>query len=312
MIDILLATYQGEEYVEEQIDSIKNQSMQDFRLIIRDDASSDGTRDILDGKVKEFDANQAFLLSDTKHLGSASASFMRLLSMSHGDYAMFADQDDLWSPYKLEMMSEKMKKLEWKYGKATPILIHTDLQVIDANGNVLAESFYKMQKLPMEDNLNLLLIQNTVTGCTIMMNKSAVNLLKKSRAEDMLMHDHYAAILVAALGKVIFMKEPLVRYRQHGDNSVGAKSASSPKELLRRLLAGKATFQKMQQASYKQADAIYRTYANELAANKNAAEMIKAYGSLTFATGREKRKVFKKYKIYKNGLWKREVQKIWC
>ena len=73
-----------------------------------------------------------------------------------------------------------------------------------------------------------------------------------------------------------------------------------------------AAFQKMQQASYKQADAIYRTYANELAANKNAAEMIKAYGSLTFATGREKRKVFKKYKIYKNGLWKREVQKIWC
>ena len=153
---------------------------------------------------------KVMILDDNKSTGSPSGNFLKLLAVSNADYIMFSDQDDMWYRRKTEVTYECMKRQEKLYGKDTPILVHSDLSLMDEEGRKIASSFYDYQKLPREDLLAQLLIQNTVTGCTVMLNKAAVDLLKRApEGEMVLMYDHYAAILVAATGHIAFKEDEL-------------------------------------------------------------------------------------------------------
>ncbi|HHY80980.1 MAG TPA: glycosyltransferase family 2 protein [Thermoanaerobacter sp.] len=219
MIDILLSTYNGEIYIKDQIESILNQTFKNWRLLIRDDLSKDKTLQILKDYTNRF--SNIRLKNEIIHVGMP-VSIMKLLSYSTADYIMFCDQDDVWLPTKIKITLEKMKSLEKLYPDK-PILVHSDLKVVDTNLQVIDNSFWRYQKLnPNLKKLNNLLVQNNVTGCTVMINRKLKELLKVV-PNHAIMHDWWIALIASAFGIIDYIDEPLVLYRQHGKNDTGAK-----------------------------------------------------------------------------------------
>ena len=221
-IDILLATYNGQAYLREQIDSILAQSNQDWQLLIRDDGSNDNTVSIIKDYVAKY-SDKILLIEDSEnHLG-ASLNFSRLLENSTAEYIMFSDQDDVWLPRKVEATLNLMKATEKAYPNK-PILVHTDLRVVDSRLKIIAKSLWKYQGIPPEigNNANRVVLQNCATGCTIMINSKAKE-ISLPVPKEAIMHDWWLAINAAKHGKIVYIPKQLVLYRQHSNNAVGAK-----------------------------------------------------------------------------------------
>jgi hypothetical protein len=173
MIDILMSTFNGSQFLAEQLDSILGQTFAEFRLMIRDDASVDDTADILQ-QFAERDARIEIIEDTGGNLG-LRRSFMRLLELSAAEYFMFADQDDVWLPDKIERSFNKIKVLDPKTPSDTPLLVFTDLTVVDERLDTINDSFWKYQALDPHicRDWRDLLAQNVVTGCTILGNAAA-------------------------------------------------------------------------------------------------------------------------------------------
>lgn len=224
MIAILLATYNSERYLSEQIDSILHQTYTGWKMYIRDDGSKDGTVDV----IRQYVANhpdKIEQISDQEAGKGAYGNFVTLLGAVDADYYMFCDHDDYWSPTKIEVSFERMKQLEAVH-PGVPIVVHTDMKVVDQDLNVLSESFWKYSRLlPDHTSFWELVCCNTVNGCTMLFNKQA-KLVSVGNEPFCLMHDTLVSQSVAAVGGVISaVKEPTMLYRQHGDNVVGAADA---------------------------------------------------------------------------------------
>jgi glycosyltransferase involved in cell wall biosynthesis len=222
-IAILLSTYNGEAYLEAFLNSIISQTNREFILLIRDDGSSDGTTDIVHKFTSQY-SNFIFLESKG-NLGS-KLSFGELLeyalSKNHFNYFMFADQDDVWLDDKISVSIQKIKEMEGRYLNL-PILIHTDLIVVDEELNLLADSFWKYQHLnPKFDQLNRLIMQNVITGCTVMFNHKLAK-LSYSIPDNSIMHDWWIGLVASAFGKIGYIAKPTIYYRQHSTNTLGAK-----------------------------------------------------------------------------------------
>lgn len=219
-IAIVLPTYNGEEFVRQQIQSIIEQTFTDWNLFIRDDGSTDNTVNI----IKEMATldSRINIIHGTENLGVKKGVFY-LLDQVTADYYMTCDQDDFWLPNKIQDTLQVMKSTE--NGKQIPVLVHTDLVVADKNLNKISESMFNFQKLaPKYANFFQLAIQNNITGCTVMINNSLKKLL--SYDPHMLMHDHWMGLVAFSFGKIGFLDKSTILYRQHGDNSVGAKEMS--------------------------------------------------------------------------------------
>lgn len=224
MIAILLATYNSERFLSEQIDSILNQTYAAWKLYIRDDGSKDGTVDIIKKYVTSH-PDKIELISDHEVGKGAYGNFVTLMDAVDADYYAFCDHDDYWIPTKIDVCYDRMKKLE-AVNPGMPIVVHTDMKVVDQSLNVLSESFWKYSKLlPNHSSFWELVCCNTVNGCTMLFNKQA-KLASVGNEPFCLMHDTLVSQSVAAVGGVISaIKEPTVLYRQHGDNVIGAANA---------------------------------------------------------------------------------------
>ena len=222
MIDILLATYNGRKHLREQIDSILTQSNQDWRLLIRDDISNDDTLDIIKEYVAKYSDRIILIEDDKKHLG-AMLNFQCLLQNSTAEYIMFCDQDDVWLPTKIEATLNLMKGTE-KAFSGKPILVHTDLRVVNHELATIAKSMWAYQGTHPANggDFNKIMFQNVVTGCSAMINKKAKAISMPIPAEAV-MHDWWIALNVAKHGKIAYIPQQLVLYRQHRNNAVGAK-----------------------------------------------------------------------------------------
>lgn len=221
VVEILMATFNGAQFLAQQIESILAQDYQQFRIVIRDDGSTDDSLGIIKTFIEQHPEKIALLNDVRGHLG-ASLGFMALLQNSNADYVMFADQDDVWLPEKISMSMAEMEQSEVTYGKNMPILIHSDLIVTDKALSVVSGSFWKYQGLSPECvSINRLLVQNVVTGCTAMMNRSLVNLVRPVDS-GMIGHDWWLGLLASAFGKIIYLPQATMLYRQHGKNAVGA------------------------------------------------------------------------------------------
>ena len=230
MIDVLLAVYNGEKTLPRQLESLKKQT-QPVHILWQDDGSTDGSCALLK------DEQQVCV----PHTKGVTGNFMSLLSASTGEYAMFCDQDDLWHPDKVEKTLQKMREGEALYGKDTPLLVHTDLRVTDGEGNEWHPSLFAHQKWdPKANTLNRLLVQNNVTGCTVMVNRPLKELLLKANSGQMVLHDWWAALTAAAFGHILFVNEPTMDYCQHGKNQVGASRSG----ILARAMKALAAWQK--------------------------------------------------------------------
>ncbi|GAB3259882.1 glycosyltransferase family 2 protein [Chitinimonas naiadis] len=224
-IDILLATYNGAVWLPALLASLERQTLQDWRLIVRDDGSRDGTVALLEAFQRAHPAQVSLLDGDGVSLGVVQ-NFAALAAVSEAPYSVFADQDDVWLPGKLAGLLAAMQQRELATGSSTPLLVHHDLIVVDADDEVIAPSFWQLQGLDAlrRGSFRALLVQNNVTGCATMINRALRELALPIPAQA-IMHDHWFGLVASAFGKVIALPEALVRYRQHGGNQVGASSA---------------------------------------------------------------------------------------
>lgn len=222
MIDILMSTFNGERYLGEQVRSILGQSFSEFRLVIRDDGSSDDTLALIEEFSREDE--RVTLLSDGEGNLGLRRSFMRLLEASEAEYFMFADQDDVWLPEKIERSIAAMKKLEGSSDQDTPLLVFTDLRVTNDRLETIDESLWHYQRLRPEisQDWKRLLAQNVVTGCTVLANRAAARASLPFVLPEM-MHDHWVAVNAARHGKIGYISEPTVLYRQHSANAEGGR-----------------------------------------------------------------------------------------
>lgn len=222
MIDILMSTFNGERYLGEQVRSILGQSFTEFRLVVRDDGSSDHTLALIEEFCREDE--RVRLLSDGEGNLGLRRSFMRLVEASVSEYFMFADQDDVWRPDKIERSLAAVKQLESTSNKSEPLLVFTDLKVVNEQLETIGESLWHYQRLRPEisQDWKRLLAQNVVTGCTILANRAAAQVSLPFALPEM-MHDHWVAVNAARHGKIGYINEPTVLYRQHSDNAEGSR-----------------------------------------------------------------------------------------
>lgn len=262
MIDILMAVYNGEKYLSEQIESILSQNEGDWRLIICDDRSSDSSFAIAEEYARKY-PEKILCYRNEEPSGSAQANFMGMLRSSEADYIMFSDHDDVWLPNKISLTLNKMKELEKKYSDA-PLLVHGELEITDSSLNVLSRSFTKYQGLdPKLRSLGRLLVQNNVTGCTVMINRRLAELVRNVPAEKMLMHDWWIALAAAAFGEIGFVDEPVIKYRQHGGNQLGAVNNRSLRGALK-IVFQRVNTKKRVSMTYVQAENFYEYYRDSL------------------------------------------------
>lgn len=221
-IDILLATYNGGRYISDQIDSLLSQTNKSWRLLVHDDGSIDRTIDILK-KYQSEHPEKIVLLDDNVRCGGAKNNFLHLLMHSSAPYVMFCDQDDIWHKDKVDITYRRMLEEENKHPNR-PVLVHTDLSVVDEELNVISDSMFKYQRLQSDVvSLDQILFQNNVTGCTMMVNRRAISVSLPMPSEA-IMHDWWMACKVMQQSGIISLIScALIQYRQHGYNEVGSK-----------------------------------------------------------------------------------------
>lgn len=225
-VHILMSTYNGERFLAQQLDSILAQTYQDWRLLIRDDGSSDATRAIIADYVAR-DERICWVDHDSQDNLGVIKSFHRLVKLEDADVYLFSDQDDVWLPDKVASQLEVAKA----YPVAVPLLVYMDLKVVDESLQVLEESMIRSQSHHANTSLETILIENTVTGGVALINDALAQLW--TRTEGLIMHDWYLAILAAALGHLVYLDQPGELYRQHSQNVVGARTQDQRFKLFR-------------------------------------------------------------------------------
>lgn len=218
-IDVLLPTYNGERFLAEQLASLERQTIASWRLIARDDGSTDRTAAIL-GEFRRRRPDAVRLIeSDGQRLG-AMGNFGRLLSVSTAPFIAPCDQDDVWAPDKLACLLAEARRS----AADRPVLAHSDLEVVDAELRVLAPSFWRYQRIdPANCQWHRLLVHNVVTGAACLFNsalKSAAGPIPRAA----IMHDWWLALVASVAGEIRWVNAPTVKYRQHGSNDTGAKA----------------------------------------------------------------------------------------
>lgn len=225
-VDILMATYNGERYIREQIESIRSQSFTDWRLLISDDCSTDNTLSIIN-RYAAID-ERINVVSEGRRYGGAKENFFSLMHYAESPYVMFCDQDDVWLANKVSKSLEAIVRLEKTYSCNKPLLVYCDMKVVDSRLNIINESFERLCNYdPYRVAFKHLLTQNVIPGCAMLVNKPAMHCAYITHdVSDIEMHDWWIALIAAAFGEIYFIDESLSLYRQHGKNELGAKKYS--------------------------------------------------------------------------------------
>ena len=298
MVDILLAVYNGAAYLSEQLDSIIKQTFTNWRLIILDDCSTDQTPEIVERYQQRYPNKIEYYVNETNS-GNAKHTFFSLLAHSKAEYVMTCDHDDVWLPAKVEWTMYKMKELESRYGVTTPILVHTDLKIVDERLYEYSSSMFESQQMDYErTQLNYLLAQNIVTGCTMMVNRYLLDLCPKF-PDNAIMHDWWLALVASAFGKIGFVDRATILYRQHSGNQVGAKNVKDVKYLLHRLKSNGDNKQ-MVQDTYQQAAAFWYCYSHCLTPKQK--RIVQAYATLPKYWKGKRIFLLFRYRLWKYGF----------
>ncbi len=222
IVDVLLPTYNGEKYLGELLDSLLTQTHKNIRIIISDDCSTDSTPEILKEYQKKDNRIEIYL--QEKNLRVVK-NIEFLLKKVENKYFMLADQDDVWLPNKIEKSIQKMEQ-------ENADLVFGDLEVVDKDLKTIYPSFGDFMLLNRKinkyiDSYKLNYLYNCVTGCTIISKKEQIpNILPLPNDSKYLIHDHWIALMVSLHGRLAYMPERYIKYRQHGNNQVGTNKIS--------------------------------------------------------------------------------------
>jgi glycosyltransferase involved in cell wall biosynthesis len=206
-IAVLLSSYNGEKFIEEQVQSILNQLNVHVHLLIRDDGSSDRTTII----INEFATQDSRIsLIEGKNLGIVKSFFYLLEHVDNDfDYYALADQDDVWKPDKLERATKTL----WSNDPNLPAMYYSRLEFTDEQLNPIGFSI-----IPTNRGFQNALVQNQATGCTVVINKNAREIIVAKLPNWALMHDWWIYLVISATGSVIYDEYPGILYRKHGNN----------------------------------------------------------------------------------------------
>ena len=303
-IDVLMATYNGELYIEEQVKSLMDQTFQDFHLYIRDDGSTDKTLRLIRELALQY-PEKISILPSKERLG-VIGNFSALMTQSRAPYLMFCDQDDVWDKDKIAVTIAKMHELELSVGTHIPVLVHADARVVNQELVEIAPSFWQYAALdPVKcQTLNRLIVQNNVTGCCMMINRAV-----KERAlpipTEAVMHDWWLALVASGFGCVGCVERPLMSYRQHANNVVGAKKFS----LWNQGLAFYKRSQAINIRKYQQTKTFYNRY--EASLDGQARQLLQVYLNLKYTPWFKGKWLTFKYRFIKNG-WLRGMAWFAC
>jgi len=301
-IAILMATYNGEKYICQQIDSILSQTCKDWELYIHDDGSTDNTIAAVESYVEKY-PDKVHLI-DGKSTGGAKYNFFYLFSKVEASYYMTCDQDDVWLEKKIELTYDKMLTIENK--EDVPCLVYTELRVVDSELNTIADTMSEYQSLDCHKRtINQFILQNSVTGCTMMVNRALRDkMLRITDIDNTIMHDWWAALVAAQFGKTAFIDEPTILYRQHGDNSLGALGINKLSYIVRRVWQ-KNQIQESLRLGRLQAREFAKTY------NLPTDSLAVRYAALEGKSRRVRQRFYKENDMYKTGIMRRLGQAVW-
>ena len=206
---IAMGIYNGSFFLEQQLQSILDQGHQNWLVLAGDDASQDNSTEV----VSRYLSEQISIQHSEKNQGVAG-NFNKLLSealKTPSEYIALSDQDDVWKTEKLQEQLHLMKQLE-SQNPGKPVLVHSDMEVVDSELQQIAPSFMRFQGVRQEDEnpLRILLVQNFVTGCTVLMNRRLLEIALPLPVNT-LMHDWWLALCAATMGKIGFVPMPLVK-----------------------------------------------------------------------------------------------------
>lgn len=232
-VTVLLSSYNGEKYIEEQLNSIFNQTLSNVSILVRDDGSKDGTTEILEG----FAQQGKLCWYSGENLGCAKSFWHLLCNCDDADYYAFCDQDDVWDKDKLEIAVNMLEQED----KNIPLLYFSDVRVTDSVLNVTSE--HMVEKMPLTYPHSL--IKNIAPGCTYVFNHKAREIMKKYDCGryGIDIHDWTAYKITACFGKAVFDSSTHMCYRQHGNNEIGAskKGFAELVSAAKRFINGKMT-----------------------------------------------------------------------
>ncbi len=289
-INIVMSTYNGEQFLAEQIDSIQQQTFKDWQLLIRDDGSSDQTPEIIKSFVAQ-DLRIVFINEHDRENFGVIKNFFTLIKHDKADYYFFSDQDDVWLEDKLETMLAAARQ----YPDQLPLMVYTDLCVVDQNLQVMNQSMIRSQSHHANTELVQELTENTVTGGVAMINHALAE--RWRTLDNIIMHDWYLAVLATAIGKLVYIDQPGELYRQHDNNVLGARTFT---KRLKTWLSGPSKMLEkywwLIHASQAQADKILQE--NELGDEQEA--VIRNYIALERLPLSQRIRVLRQYKYAKN------------
>lgn len=234
-----MSTYNGGQYLREQIESFFAQTNKDWQLFVRDDGSKDNTVEILTEYAQKC-PQQIHIVDDVKENLGAGQSFMHLLEVTDADYYMFSDQDDVWMPDKIERTLRKLQEVESLH-PSDAVGVFTDLTVVDKDLNVLMPSLWKGDNRHPEytrDFYKQWVNRHATYGCTQMINRAAKKIVFPYKQFEGVMgaHDNWVEYILIKHGKYDYLDEPTILYRQHGTNVVGANFGHSYKDETREMV----------------------------------------------------------------------------
>ncbi len=232
-----------------QLDSIFGQTGVKTEVVVCDDASTDGTLSILQEYARHYPLSY---FCNPMRLGVVG-NFQRAMQLSQGDYVALADQDDVWLPDKLQLSLRALQQAEAECADM-PVAVVTDLKVVDAGLHELHASFWAAQGLfPFEStSVEHLVARNFVTGCTLLMNRKAMDLVLPF-PDQVVMHDWWIGLRVKRFGRLVPLAQQTILYRQHGRNEVGfvpEQSRTGLALLGKRLRANLAWFAMIRQLGF--------------------------------------------------------------
>ncbi len=222
-VGIVMAAYNSEKFIGEQLDSILSGTYQDIHIYVRDDGSTDNTVSI----VKEYEQKYPckVQLVENKQNGGLVKNFLTGVMEAKENYIMFSDHDDVWLPDKVKVTLEAMQEAEASEGEQ-PIVVFTDNTIVDGDLKPLGASFYERSHFDFNQmGLSYMLMENKLIGCTMMINRSLAEKIKVL-PDHARVHDWWIALIAAAFGKIVFVNEQTMLYRQHGSNVIGNRSFS--------------------------------------------------------------------------------------
>lgn len=226
-IAILMATYNGEKYLAEQLVSILGQTNHDWHLYIHDDGSKDNTVSILN----DYARNHPDIITVLEYppQGGAHSNFMSMLEKVEADYYMFSDQDDVWMPGKIQLTLQKMREMEDTYSVSAPLVAFCDLQVVNSRLEMKNASFFHARGIErMVFKERFFHLANMVPGCAMLFNRKARDAAAHPFPKNKYIIHDYQIVLNALShgGHIAGIPEPLISYRQHEDNVVGVGEKS--------------------------------------------------------------------------------------